>query len=457
MNQEFDGQRAFRHIEYLSKTIGARVSGTPQEKQAADYVQNEFKSYGLKPVELDFDVDNDVTTAYQFEILEPALGEIPALPLAGSPDTPPEGLTGEVVFVEALQPPYVGPHIEGKIVILANDGLLGRELQPLLKFKPLALVHVGHTMGLDPNTFHVIMKETNHPYQLVPTFHITYDSAVKLWNAGVKRARLTLQTARGRSQSYAVYADVKGSLFPDEIVVIAGHMDSVPRDPGATDNAAGTATMLELARIFSQRGSFRTLRFAAWGSEEGGLVGSFKYVLELKKRHLQEKSSPDYIEGYSKTELEQHLLNINLDVLGMSIGHNAYNVVGPQAVKDYIHALTCEMGVRHICADGLYGSDHLSFANVGVPGVSFQREGVGTHYMHTAGDTIDLIDPRQLKAIGDLQDVLISRTAAQGYVWPFERSVPTFSPTLQEQLVRRIRYAVKYLGMDPELAKQPGS
>ena len=453
MNTEFDGQRAYKHIEYLSKAIGARVSGTPQERQAADYVKSELASYGLQTSELSFDVDNDTTTAFSLEILDPPLGQIKALPLAGTPDTPPEGLTGELVFAESLREPYIGSHVKGKIVVLVNEGMLGRELQPLLKYGPLALIHVGHTMSLEPNTFHVIMKETNHPYQLVPTLHITYDSAVKLWNSCAKKARLTLQTERSRSQSYAVYGELKGTLFPDEIVVIGGHMDSVPRDPGATDNAAGTATMLELARVFAKRGSYRTLRFAAWGSEEGGLVGSFKYALELKRKHLEEKQAADYIEGYSKTELEKHLLNINLDVLGMSLGHNEYNVMGPQGLKDYVHALTCEMGVHHKSAEGLYGSDHLSFANVGVPGVSFQREGVGTHYMHTAGDSIDLIDPRQLALVGGVVETLINRTAAQGYVWPFERTLPDLTPELKKQFVRRLKYAVRYLGYSEDLIK----
>jgi Zn-dependent M28 family amino/carboxypeptidase len=264
---------------------------------------------------------------------------------------------------------------------------------------------------------------------------------------------MTLKTERSKGKSYAVYAEVTGSEFPDEIIVIGGHMDTVPRDPGATDNAAGTATVLELARLYAQRGSKRTLRFAAWGSEEGGLVGSMKYVLELKKKHKDEIESDGYIEGYSKTELEKHLLNINLDVLGMSIGINAFNVVGSQPLSEYVKALTSELGVHHEDSKGLYGSDHLSFANVGVPGVGFARHGVGTHYMHTSRDDISLIDVNQLKVIGDLVDVFISRTAAKGCVWPFERSIPTLSPDLQEQLHRRIRYAVDFLGEDPALAK----
>ncbi len=453
MSIQFDGQRTYKHIEYLSKTIGARVSGTEQEKKAADYVAGQFEAFGLKPQILTFNVDNDVATHFKLEIIEPTLGEIQALPLVGTPDTPDEGLSAEIVFVETQHPPHIGRHIEGKIVFLVNGGLLGRDLQPLLKYKPLALVLVGKTVGADPNTFHVIMKETNKPFDLIPTLHITYQDALNIFNAGAKRARILLKTERKPSQSYVVYADVPGSSFPDEIIVIGGHMDSVPRDPGATDNAAGTATMLELARLYAERGSKRTLRFAAWGSEEGGLLGSMKYVLELKKKHLQEKQAKDYIEGYSNTEMEQHLLNINLDVLGMSLGSNAAYYVGPQALGEYVKTLSCELGVHHTVSTKLYGSDHLSFANIGVPSVAFAREGVGTQYMHTAGDALDLISADQLASVGNMLDVLISRTAAEGMVYPFERSLPEMDAETERLIKKRIDYVVDFLGEDPELKK----
>ncbi len=453
MSNQFDGQRTYQHIEYLSETIGARVSGTEQEKQTADYVQAQFEAYGLKPQVLTFDVDHDVATQFKLEILEPALGEIKAMPLVGTPDTPEEGLSAEIAFVESLHAPYIGPHIEGKIVFLVNGGLLGRDLQHLLKYKPLALVLVGKTVGSEPNTFHVIMKETNNPFALIPTLHITYQDALNIFNAGAKKARFHLKTERKQGKSYVVYADVPGNSFPEEIIVVGGHMDSVPSDPGATDNAAGTATVLELARLYAQRGSKRTLRFAAWGSEEGGLLGSMKYVLELKKKHQQEKQTEDYVEGYSKTELERHLLNINLDVLGMSLGNNAAYYVGPQALGEYVKALSCELGVHHEISTKLYGSDHLSFANIGVPSVAFAREGVGTQYMHTAGDALDLISVEQLACVGNMLDVLLSRTAAEGIVWPFERSLPELDAETERLIKKRIEFVVDFLGEDPELKK----
>ena len=428
MTVQFEGQRAYKHIQVLSEEIGPRVSGTEAERQAAEYVSRQFAEMGLKPQTLAFDLPSEQASAFKLEILEPALGEMLAYPLVGTPDTPPEGLTGEVVFAEYPQEPYVGPHIEGKIVILANGGILGGNLKTLLKFKPLGLILVGRTMSREPNTFHVIRKQGNKPFELVPTLHISYESAVQLWNKGVKRVRMSLTTERKPGKSYAVVAEVTGSEIPDEIVVIAGHMDSVPRDPGATDNAAGTATVLELARIFAQRGSRRTLRFAAWGSEEGAGGGGIKYALELKKKHKLEKAAPDYVEGYSKTELERHVLNINLDVLGMSIGNNECYVQGSPALGEYVKALTCEMGIHHTFKTDIYGSDNISFGWVGVPAISFARAGVGAQYMHTPKDDIDLIDPGQLETIGRMLDVFITRTAAEGIVWPFDRTALDDSP-----------------------------
>ena len=451
MTVQFEGQRAYEHIKALSVDIGPRVSGTEAEKQAAEYVARQFEEMGLKPVTLAFDLPNEQVTHFKLEILEPALGEIRTLPLVGTPDTPPEGLTGEVVFAEFPQEPYVGPHVEGKIVFLSNGGILGGNLIKLLKYKPLAIVLIGRTMSKDPNTFHVIRKDTNKPFDLVPTVHISYEEGVKLWNKGIKQARITLKTERKPSQSYRVYAGATGRENPAESVMVAGHMDSVPRDPGATDNAAGTATVLELARVFAQKGSRRTLRFAAWGSEEGAGGGSLKYVLELKKAHKIQKEAPDYIEGFSKTDMEKHVLNINLDVLGMSIGSNECYIQGSPALEQYLKALTSETGIHHAFKTEIYGSDNICFGWIGVPAVSFARAGVGTHYMHTPGDAIDLIDPGQLEIIGNMLDVFITRTAAEGIVWPFDRS--TGSYTQDPRMAKSMMSIIKLIGEDPALAE----
>jgi aminopeptidase YwaD len=454
MLMQFDGERAYKHVEYLSTNIGARVSGTEGEKKAAEYVQSEFESNGLKTQVLSFEAQNEAAIAQKLEIIEPPLGEIPCLPLVGTPDTPQGGLSAELVFVEGLYEPQVGPHVEGKIVILVNGGLLGRNLRSLLKYRPLGLILVGSYLSSDPNTFHVILKDFNEPYELVPTLHVTYEDAVRLWNTDARKARILLQTSRRVGASHSIVAEVTGDEYQDEIVVIAGHMDTVPNDPGATDNAAGVATVLELARLYAARGSKRTLRFGAWGSEEGSLGGSMKYIIEQKKKSVDQREAEDYIEGYTKTELEKHLLNINLDVLGMSLGNNACYLTGPDALGNYVKALSCELGIHHDIKTEGYGSDNKSFSWADIPAISFAREGVGGQYMHTVRDDIDLIDARQLGIIGNLIDVFITRTAAAGYVWPFKREVPEMDAEAQKAKDEYVRQVAKLLKFDPELLEK---
>ena len=69
-------------------------------------------------------------------------------------------------------------------------------------------------------------------------------------------------------------AEVTGTLQPEEIIVVGAHYDTTPDLPGASDNAGGVGVVMELARLYAERGSKRTLRFVAWGAEEGGLIGS---------------------------------------------------------------------------------------------------------------------------------------------------------------------------------------
>ncbi len=86
--------------------------------------------------------------------------------------------------------------------------------------------------------------------------------------------------------AYNVLAELPGTdpALKDEIVMIGGHLDSYHSAPGATDNADGSAIVLEAMRILSAIGAKpkRTIRMALWSGEEEGLLGSREYV----RRHL---------------------------------------------------------------------------------------------------------------------------------------------------------------------------
>jgi len=445
---QFDGKKCYEHIHKLSVEIGPRISGTEGEYKAMEYVKSQFESYGLKTWVGEFDVEDDRMLQAKLEITDPPLGEIVSNPFLGCLDTPPEGLETDIIWVENINEPEIGPHIEGKIVFLQMGLNLLVNMPKLMKYKPAAAIAYAATLTENPNTFHIVVKNANAPAPDLPVMFVTYLQAVELYNAGAKRARITIQTERKPSKSYYVIGEKEGSLFPDEIVVIGGHMDSVPLVQGATDNAAGAATVLELARVFAGLETKRTLRFAAWGSEEGGLLGSKKYILELKAKAKEEKKAEGFIEGFSKTELDKHLFNINLDVLGMSLGFDYATYLGEEGIGAYVDAVAKEMGIPHKVTQSTYSSDCMSFSWENIPSISFARGGVGDQVMHTIGDEISLISPKQLGKIGALIEVFMQRTITDGYIFPFKREVPKDLIKKDDFSMKRINDTAKFLGYD---------
>ena len=83
--------------------------------------------------------------------------------------------------------------------------------------------------------------------------------------------------------------EIPGASLPEELVIVGAHYDTVPDCPGANDNASGVAALLELARIYAERSTKRTLRFVAFVNEEPPFfqtsrMGSRVYARELKER-----------------------------------------------------------------------------------------------------------------------------------------------------------------------------
>lgn len=434
MTISFDGQRAYDHVEHLSVEIGPRVIGTEGDKQAADYIRSHFESLGLEVREQPFEVQTGSLLAHKLEILEPALGEIPSRPVLLSPDTPEEGLTGELVFAEGSSEPQLGPHLAGKIVLWSNRGRSHSEQVKLLKYGPLAIVGISPTIGVKPK--HYMMNRDIRPYEPVTAFQVTYEDGLRLIRSGARKTRLYLRSERFKGTTRNVIAELKGSHHPEEIIVIGGHYDTVPDLPGAIDDAAGTAIVMELARLYAERGSKRTLRFVAWTGEEGGLLGSRHYVRELKKRDEEERAAEGFDERRDKTELERHLFCLNFDVHGMILGHNHFRVAAPPEVLATLKVLSKELGIPTEVSDQAIGNDHIPLACAGVPSITFNRDGGSVAYIHTPEDAMAQIDGGHLEEVGRFVDIFLWRTMAGAQVWPFERQVPEKSKKELEKILK---------------------
>ena len=122
----------------------------------------------------------------------------------------------------------------------------------------------------------------------------------QLYQTEGARVSLDIQTKSEIRQTANIIADTKGGRAA-RTVVVGAHLDSVPEGPGINDNGSGTATILETALQISKLGIEPTnrVRFAFWGAEEFGLLGSEYYVENL----------PD-------KELNEIALNLNFDMLG---------------------------------------------------------------------------------------------------------------------------------------------
>ena len=104
------------------------------------------------------------------------------------------------------------------------------------------------------------------------------------------RALNTEQTVSGERQE--VYCTKIGTVHPDEMYIVGGHMDGIGWGEAANDDGSGTALVMELARVFNAPGvtTDRSIRFILWNNEESGLDGARAYVAQ--RQALQGKESP---------------------------------------------------------------------------------------------------------------------------------------------------------------------
>ena len=197
----------------------------------------------------------------------------------------------------------------------------------------------------------------------IPVVGVTYefgrslDSAARADGGGT--VRLAVDAVTGKRPTRNVLA---GTAFDDgALIVVGAHLDSVPEGPGINDNGSGSAAVLEAARRLAQEpvAARGRVRFAFWGAEERGLIGSRHHVGSL-----------------SDGERQQIALYINLDMVGSP--NFAQFVQASAADSDGLAAvvrreLIADFRERNLTVEertgGRFGSDDSSFRQKGIPTV----------------------------------------------------------------------------------------
>jgi hypothetical protein len=193
--------------------------------------------------------------------------------------------------------------------------------------------------------------------------------------------------------AFNVVAEIPGTDRAGEVVMVGAHFDSWHGGTGATDNAAGSAVMMEAMRILKQSGLRlrRTVRIGLWGGEEQGLIGSREYVTAhfASVADMQLKPAHGTLAGYFNVD------NGTGAIRGVYLqGNEAVSSIFDAWMKPFHN-----LGMTTLSIRDTGGTDHLSFDRVGLPGFQFIQDDVeyDTRTHHSTMDVYERIQEEDMR------------------------------------------------------------
>ena len=419
-------------LQELADGIGGRLTGSPAYVQATDWATAKFRSYGIESVRLEpFTIDAGWQRgAASGSILAPVARPLRLASIGWSPSTPPAGVQGSVVLVADLTPPAMksDEELKGKIVFLDTfkiyaDGF-GKAL-PRMQAAMKTFQRAGVLAVLTPD------RERNNVLNAhgigwgtkllpLPAAEVGMEDAKFIQRElehGPVSVQLTLDNkTSGETKVNNVVAEIRGSDRPNEWILIGAHLDSWDFGTGAQDNGTGSASVLEVARAIASLGKppRRTIRFALWGGEEQGLIGSYAYT----QAHM--------------SELANCIAVLNTD---NGSGHpKGWKVEGREdlkkAMQPWSDSLLKNIGGADISLETSYDTDHGPFMLQGIPAldlwVDMSKYG---EIHHKSSDTFDKVDTLDFKG----GEAIVAVTA-----WIIAQSDMAIAPHIDHQAVGEI-------------------
>ena len=377
--------RIYNDIAFLSEN--PRVAGTKEEDAAVQYINSEFQSYGY---------ETDVQPFEFLQYIEPTsiTFSIESMDQEWSPRhftySPSGEVTSHLVFAGlGTKEELANIDIDGKIAVIQRGNIsFGEKVSNAAEKGAKAVVifnnedgTINGTLGSEEHGVIPVMSLSKEEGEaIVQKLHTgeTLTATVKIEGAETKQ-----------STSHNVIAIKKAThkqKDTNQIVIIGAHHDSVPGAPGANDDASGTATVLELARVMANMPTDTELRFITFGAEEYGLLGSYAYANSLTKDEINRTVGMFQLDMVGSRDAGDLVMftadgkkNIVTD-LGAAAGSRLSDVI------PYAH------GGR---------SDHVPFAELGIPAALFIHSPVEPWY-HTPEDTIDKISKEKLQEVAQI-------------------------------------------------------
>ena len=387
---------AYRKLSYLCDRIGNRLAGSKALDEAMTWAAAEMKKDGLVNV-----VTPEVTVSHwvrgkeSLSMLAPVHRELAILGLGGSIATPKDGITAEVVPVSSFDElAKLGEgRVRGKIV-LYNVPYTGYGATVRYRSEGASRAAKLGAVAALVRSVTPVSLQTPHTGQMnyasdapkVPSAAVTIETATmiqRLTDSGSPvRVRLFMEAQTlPDAKSANVIGEIRGREKPEEIVVMGGHIDSWDVGQGAHDDGAGIVSAMQAAAIIQRLGlkPRRTIRVVCWTNEENGLAGGRAYRKWI-----------------GDAALKNHVAAIEMDEGGEKpVGFGVAESVYAPAAE--IGKLLERIGAGTVTRGG-GGADISPITRDGVPALGLRT--VGTHYFdwhHTPADTVDKVDPQDLK------------------------------------------------------------
>ncbi|MFN9496081.1 MAG: M20/M25/M40 family metallo-hydrolase [Bacteroidota bacterium] len=320
-------KQGYHFLKDLCKNAGPRISGSPEAAKAVDIAYDYLKRFGAdtvykQEVMVPHWVRGKVHEGYYLSGKTKHTIKIEAL--GGSIATPVNGITAEVIEVKGLKylKNFSEKEIKGKMVFFngpmeeehiqtfkAYGGCVSQRWAGAMEAAKLGAVAViirSVTMAVDyyPHTGSMGYNDTITKIPAVATSTIDADKLSKelMKNPSLKLFyNIDCQTLPD-VLSYNVIGEIKGSLYPNDVILVGGHLDAWDLAEGAHDDGAGIAHSLEVIRLFKELGyqPKRTIRVVCFMNEENGLRGAIKYG------------------EWAKTNGETHILALETDAGGFT-------------------------------------------------------------------------------------------------------------------------------------------
>ena len=272
--------------EIADANNGTRAVGTPGFDASVDYVAGVLRAKG-------FDVQTPEFQTKIFKAEKPVLTvggtTVEARALQYSAATPAEGVSGPLVAAPADETPgcapadYDGLPVKGAVVLVDRGSCPFSEKQAIAA--QLGAVAMVVANNADEEMSSSTLGETTDVK--IPVVGVTKsDGALLRSKPGPTTIKLDAKTTVFNARN--VIAQTKTGSTSD-VVMVGAHLDSVPEGPGINDNGSGVAAVLETAvQLGSSPEVKNAVRFAFWGAEELGTVGSTKYIESLNIDQLKD-------------------------------------------------------------------------------------------------------------------------------------------------------------------------